>query len=177
MILIENLGKILIIFIIAIIYILIIIMVIEKKLRKRMKKKTRNTFYMSEIEKIDKSYPKKTLESIDQIARSFFEEAFKIRKFTGYSELKKSFNQKNNLKAVEFCELMTELLYSGEKNSNKNQRLINLLMEIVKTNKIISKEEQIKTEKNKRRAYSGKMKIFRIGKKKSKNKKNNRKKD
>lgn len=177
MIFIENLGEVLIISIIIIAFILIILIIVEKKLNRRIKKKNRNTFYISEIKKMDKSNPKKILKSVDKITRSFFEEAFKIRKFTGYLELKKYFNQKNNVKAVEFCELITELLYSKEKNNNEIQRLINLLIEIVKTNKIISKEEQIKIEKNKRRNYSGKMKIFRIGKKKFKNKKNNRKND
>ena len=137
----ENLGKVLIISITIITSILIILITIEKKLNKKIPKKTRNAFYISEIKKIDKSNPKKILKSIDKIARNFFEEAFKIKKFTGYSELKKPFNQKNNVKAVEFCELITKLLYSKEKNNNKIQRLINLLIEIVKTNKIISKEE------------------------------------
>ncbi len=147
----ENLGIILIVSIITIVSILIILLVVEKKLKKRIKKKNRNRFYISEIKKIDKSNPKKILKSIDKIARNFFEEAFNIKKFVGYSELKKSFNQKNNIKSVEFCNLMTTVLYSKEKNNNKIQRLILLLIEIVETNEIISKEDQMKTEKNKRR--------------------------
>lgn len=173
----ENLGIVLIISIITIASILTILLAVEKKLKKRIKKKNRNRFYISEIKKIDKSNPKKILKSIDKIARNFFDEAFKIKKFVGYSELKKSFNKKNNIKAVEFCDLITMLLYSKEKNSNKIQELINLLIEIVKTNKIISKEEQMKTGKHKIRNYLGKMNIFHISKKKFQNKKNNRKND
>ena len=176
MIIMENLGKILIISITIITSILIVLITIEKKLNKKITKTNRNDFYISEIKKIEKSNPKKILKSIDKIARSFFEEAFKIKKFTGYSELKKPFAKKNNVKVVEFCELITKLLYSKEKNNNKIQRLISLLIGIVKANKIVSKEEeQIKTKKNRFKNYLRKVKIFSIGKKKLKNKKNNRK--
>jgi len=180
MIFIENLGKtayVLIISIIIIASVLIILITIERKLNKRRKKKNPNIFYISEIKKINKSHPKKTLKSLDKIARSFFEEAFKVRKFTGYSELKKFFIQKNNVKAIEFCELIDKLQYSEEKNNNKIQRLVNLLIELVKANKIISKEEQIKIEKNKSRYSLRKMIISCISKKKLENKKNNRKND
>ena len=81
------------------------------------------------------------------------------------------------LKAIEFCELIDKLQYSEEKNNNKIQRLVNLLIELVKANKIISKEEQIKIEKNKSRYSLRKMIISCISKKKLENKKNNRKND
>ncbi len=175
MIIIENLGKILIISITIITSILIVLIILEKKLNKKITKMNRNAFYISEIKKIEKSSPKKILKSTDKIARSFFEEAFKIKKFTGYSELKKSFAKKNNVRAVEFCEVITRLLYSKERNNDQIQRLISLLIEIVKTNKIVSREEeQIRTKKNRFKNYLRKVKIFGIGKKKLKNKKNNR---
>ncbi len=180
MIFIENLGKtayVLIISIIIIASVLIILITIERKLNKRRRKKNPNMFYISEIKKINKSHPKKILKSLDKIARSFFEEAFKIRTFTGYSELKKFFIQKKNIKAIEFCELIDKILYSEEKNSNKIQRLTNLLIEVVETNKIISKEEQIKIEKNKPKDSLRERIISRISKKKLENKKNNRKND
>ncbi len=165
MVFIKNLGNILIISIVIIALILIVVIIKEKKLNKRIRKKNWNAFYISEIKKIDKSNPKKILSSINKITRNFFKEAFKIRKFTGYSELKKFFNRKNNVKAVEFCELMSIALYSKEKDNNKIEKLINLLIEIIKTNKIISKEEQIKTEK-KSKNYLRNIKIFGIFKKK-----------
>lgn len=171
----ENLGIILIVSIVTIASTLIILLTVEKKLKKRLKKKNRNKFYISEINKIDKSDPEKILKSIDKIARKFFEEAFKIKNFAGYSELKKSFNQKKNIKAVEFCDIITTLLYSKEKNHNKIQRLLDLLIEIVESNQIISNEEQMETEKTNAKISLRKMNIPSISKKKLKNKKHNRK--
>src|SRR4030042_1720950 len=49
--------------------------------------------------------------------------------------------RKKDSKAVEFCELMSRSLYSREEDGEKIQRLINLLIEIIKANKIASKEE------------------------------------
>ena len=174
----EKGKKILIICIPIIALILFILITIEKKLNKRITKINRNSFYLSEIRKIEKSDPQKIPKYLDKITRSFFEEAFKIKKFTGYSELKKPFAKKNNIKAIEFCGLMTKLLYSKEKNDNQIPRLIILLIGIVKSNKIVSKEEErIKTKKKRFKNYLRKVKIFGISKKKLKNKKNNREED
>ena len=141
MVSIKNLGSILVIAIVVIAIILIFLIIKGKRSNKKIKEKNWNAFYISEIRKIDKSSPRKVLNSLDKITRDFFKEAFKIRKFVGYSELKKIFNRKDNAKAVEFCELMSKSLYSKERNSEKIQRLINLLIEIIKANKITSKEE------------------------------------
>ena len=167
MVFIENLGKILIIFIPIIISILIILIILEKKFRNKIRENNRNKFYLSEIREIDRSNTKKILESIDKIARNFFEEAFKIKKSSGYSELKKYFDQNNNISAAEFCEIMNNLLYSKEKDNSKTQKLINLLTEIAETNEIISEAEQILR----------KGEISRISKEKFKNEENNGKSD
>lgn len=163
MVFIENLGKILIILIPIIILVLIVLIILEKRLKNKIRANNRNKFYLSEIREIDKTYYKKSLESINKIARDFFEEAFKIRKSMGYSELKKYFDQNNNSKAAEFSEIMNTLLYSKEKDNSKIQKLINLLIEIAETNEIISEAEQILR----------KGEISSIGKKEFKNEKNN----
>ena len=163
MVFIENLGKILIILIPIIILVLIVLIILEKRLKNKIRANNRNKFYLSEIREIDKTYYKKSLESINKIARDFFEEAFKIRKSMGYSELKKYFDQNNNSKAAEFSEIMNILLYSKEKDNSKIQKLINLLIEIAETNEIISEAEQILR----------KGEISSIGKKEFKNEKNN----
>lgn len=143
MVFIENLGKILIILIPIIILVLIILIILEKRLRNKIRENDRNKFYLSKISEIDRSDPKKILGSIDKIARNFFEEAFKIKKSAGYSELKNYFYEQKNARVAEFCELMNNLLYAQEKDNNKIQKLINLLTEIAETNQIVSEEEQI----------------------------------
>ena len=139
---IENIGTILITAIIIILPLLIILIVIEKKLKRKMKKGSQNKYYISKIKKINQFDSKKSLESIDKIARKFFEEAFSIKKFTGYSELKKFFNQKKETKIIEFCELMTLALYSKEKKNIQIKELINLFSEIVETHEIEDKENK-----------------------------------
>ena len=126
--LIENLGIILIVFVIVIASVLIILIIIEKKLKfiSKIKKKNKNQLYIEEVKKIKKSDPEKALKSIDDIAKRFFEEAFKIKKFTGYFELKKFFDQQKNTKAIKFCEYMNMLLYSKKKNKKTIQKLTNL---------------------------------------------------
>ncbi len=138
---IKALGGILIGSIVIIALILAFLVIKGKKIKKKEGEKNWNAFYLSEIRKIDKSNPKRILNSIDKITRNFFKEAFKIRKFVGYSELKKIFSKRNNPKAVEFCDLMSKSLYSKEEDGEKIQRLTNLLVEIIRTNKIASKEE------------------------------------
>jgi len=133
---IKGLGGILIIAIVIIAFILVILFVKGKKDKEKRSKTDLNAFYLSKVKEIDTSNPKNVLSSIDKITRDFFREAFRIRKFIGYSELKKIFSKKNNEKVVEFCELMSKALYSKEKNSGKIQRLTELLTEIINANKI-----------------------------------------
>jgi len=119
--------------------------------------------FKTALTRVINDYAKKILESVDKIARNFFEEAFKIKKSAGYSELKKYFDKKKNARAAEFCEIMNNLLYSKEKDNNKIKKLINLLTEIAETNEIISEAEQVLR----------KGEISRISKEKFKNEKNN----
>lgn len=163
MVFMENLGKILIVLIPIIIAVLLVLIIIEKKFRAKIRQNDRNKFYLSGISAINKTDPKKALESIDKIARDFFEEAFKIKRSAGYSELKKYFDQNNKAKAAEFCEIMNNLLYSKEKDNSKIKKLTDLLTEIAETNEVISEEEQI----------LGKRKISRVSKEEFNNEENN----
>jgi len=138
----TNLGIILIASIVIIALILFFLLMKEKKLKKKIKEENNRTpSYISEIEKIERANPKKILNFIDKIARDFFKEAFKIRRFIGYSELKKTFSRRNNEKAVEFCDLMSKSLYSKEPDGEKIQKIINLLIEIVEANQPVSEEK------------------------------------
>lgn len=141
---IENLEIISAIPIAIIVFILIILIIIEKKLRKKIRimRGDRNATYIKRINKIDQTDPKHTLERIDRIAMDFFRERFEINRPTEYSELEKFFIKQNNKETAKFCSLVNDLLYSGKITNEKiNQKLIQDLVNIIKNNPIINKEE------------------------------------
>ncbi len=111
------------------------------------RKKDEKNFYIKKVRKIRESKPEKILESLDKIARTFFKEAFKIKKSIDYSELMKIFHRKNNQKAVEFCKIMTKVLYSKERITKEGcKKLKNLLINVIndynRTKDKIEKENQ-----------------------------------
>jgi len=174
----ENWGTILVISVAIITFILIILIIVEKKLKKeKNKEEDRNQLYLSEIGKIKESDPEKFLKLIDNIARRFFKEAFKIKNFMGYSELIEPLKKKNKTKAVKFCETITPLLYSKERDSSKIKGLVNLLIEIINTNKIIPEQEQEKPKKDKSKSTSGKTDVSGVSEEKSEDKEKNGQKD
>ena len=147
---IENLGTFTLGSILVIVVVLIILIIIEKKLRKKViTKENRNNYYINQISKINKSDPDLALKKIDKMAGEFFKERFKIKHSKGYSELKDFFLNQKNKKAREFCILMTEVLYANKKkDKNINQKLINNLITIIKTNPIPTKVKDLKKSKN-----------------------------
>ncbi|MBU0894029.1 MAG: hypothetical protein KKF48_03825 [Nanoarchaeota archaeon] len=147
---ITNLGAILIAVVAIVSIILIILIFLEKKLYKKASKVkyTKNLFYIEKISQLNLSNSEATLKNINKIARNFFREAFKTQGSTEYSELEEIFTKKNNKKITEFCKIMSNLFYSGKKPDKKtNQNLINLLVEIIEKNKIISKYEKKRLDK------------------------------
>ena len=178
MTLIEKVGTILVVSIIGIVSVLIILVNVEKKLKKKIKNIDRNKDYLVEIQKLSKASPEKILGPLDKIARSFFQEAFKVKKFVGYSELINTFKKQNKTKIVEFGETITPLLYSNKKDKGQVKKLISLLTEIVKSNKIVSKQEQMQIrqeEESKPINILRKINKFRVRKKKPENKEQDRK--
>lgn len=176
--LIENIGNILIILIAIASVILIILIALEKNLYQKIviRKNRRNAFYIKEIKKINKKDPKIALNKIDNIARNFFKEAFKIGKSKDYTEIKGYFNQKNNIDASILCDMMIKILYSGkEPDVKKNQILIIQLIKIIVNNPIMTKEEKLLQENKNKKTIKNLLQniwISKIRKKELDNKKN-----
>ncbi len=145
MTLLQNIGYILIGFIALVSIFLIILTFLEKKLRIRFMegKYARNEFYIKKIAAIDLEKPRESLKILDNLAKSFFKEAFHISRAIEDSEFENFFIQKNNKKAVEFTDEMTKYLYSREEvTKEKLKELAILLAEIIGSNRIISKDEK-----------------------------------
>lgn len=141
----DNIGYILIAFVVIIALFLIVLFIIEKKLHKKIlfRYTTRNESYLTELSKMKVEDSKKALKKIDKLARNFISEAFKPGKFAEYSQLEEYFKKRKNKKATEFTTHMTKLLYSKEKIDKKQIKiLIDLLAELISANKIISKQEK-----------------------------------
>jgi hypothetical protein len=152
---IANLGYILLGCVIIVAIFLAILWILEKKLKIRLLFgfKTRNQVFIEKLSKTDVSKPQEAIKQIDKVAKAFFVEAFHVQSSTDYSELKEFFSKKNNKKASEFCNIMTQFLYSGiRENLTKKdvQRMITSLAEIISSNKILTKEEKEELDKKAR---------------------------
>jgi hypothetical protein len=144
-----------IIFVLVILAILIIILkVIEKEyqLKLELKKKDRNIFYKRELNKIKetKRAPEKIIEVLNIVARGYFKEAFNSPYNLEYLELVDEFERLGKKECVIFCQLMSELAYSGDKiDEDKINNLLNLLDKIIDTNRILNDEERARLRKGK----------------------------
>jgi DNA-directed RNA polymerase subunit F len=148
----ENLGYILLGFIVIVALFFILLIILEKKLKIRILfgRKSKNEQYIEKLSKVDPKKIKESIINIDKIARAFFIEAFKVKSSLDYSELKVIFNKRHNKKVEDFCRTMTEILYSkvGETIIKKDvQNLVTLLAEIISSNQILSKEEKEELDK------------------------------
>lgn len=137
-------------FIISILVILALILVflilIEKKLKQKLKlqRNSRNLFYKRKIKRLNrlKLKPQEFLDSINDIARDFFKEAFDLPYNLEYSELVSEFEKRKKEDCVAFCKLISELNYSGKKiEKNKLITLSKLLEKIIDKNKIDSENK------------------------------------
>jgi len=140
-----NIGYILGGFIVIIAIFLILLAIIEKKLHIKIiqTRFTPNQAYIIKISKLNVKKPQESLKSLDKIAKEFFKEAFHVKGAPDYSELLEIFNKKKNKKAIEFCIVMNNFLYSNQEISKKDlQYLIMILAEIIASNRILTKEEQ-----------------------------------
>lgn len=160
---IANLGYILLGFIIIVAIFLAILWIMEKKLKIRLMfgRKTKNEVYIEKVSKVDINKPQEAIKQLDKIGKAFFVEAFHMQGSADYSELKDIFAKKNNKKAVEFCNIMTQFLYSNIKDdvTKKDiQKLITLLAEIISSNRILTKEEKLELDKKARENQKQKQK-------------------
>ena len=148
---IQNMGKTNLIILISdiLLIILISLIIIERKIKKKIKfhKKNRNRFYKEKIKKSKKKNlnPQESLDAINNLAKDFFKEAFDLPVHLEYIELANEFKKTEKKDCATFCEIASELNYSGEKiEKNKLTNLTKLLEEIITKNKIVPKEEEKK---------------------------------
>lgn len=168
---IENLGYMLIGFILIVSIFLIGLALVEKRLKIRFlrAKHWRNQLYIMKISKISLDYPEGSLKILDRVAKNFFTEAFHLQGSLEYSELENFFKKKNNKKGIEFAKKMTSFLYSGKKITKPElQQLIILLAEMIGSNKIITHEEKKELDKKSivKEPVLRKIKVLGVGKKK-----------
>src|SRR4030042_29583 len=133
--------------------IVVILRIIEKSYRIRLeiKKRERNLFYKRELKNLreTKGSPEKILDRTNIIARGFFKEAFNLPYNLEYLELLGEFRKSGKTECKDFCELISELNYSGNEISpEKIALLLSLLEKIMQNNRILSEEDKILLKKN-----------------------------
>jgi hypothetical protein len=171
----ENLGYILLGFIALVSIFLVVLALLEKKLHIRFLRGryARNEFYIEKIASIKINNPNENLKELSNVSIDFFREAFHVKGNLDFSQLASYFNEKNNRKATQFCSEIVRYMYSKESITiERLQFLIQLLAEIVSSNKIITKEQKKELDQKSRKNTSilGKINIPGIIKKKSQNK-------
>jgi hypothetical protein len=103
---------------IVIITAIIVLTIVERVLHKKviLKKEEEDTYFLRRLGGVRtlQSNPQRFLSGINELAREFFDEEFKISG-ARYSELIERFKAGKNAEAIKFCEAMQETLYAGEK--------------------------------------------------------------
>lgn len=125
----------------AIVIVIIILIVIiwhlftlNKKLSKRIEQeKNRFILYKKQLKELDKlEFNKEDMEKINKLARDFFKERFNMNYSLTYLELAKNFQLERYDERVEFCNLMSDILYSDKKVDSRDfRRLVLLLTDII----------------------------------------------
>lgn len=118
--------------IIILIAVAIILFFLNKKTKEEITDERKKiTRYKRDFDKIKNS--KNVIKQLNELAKDFFEEKYKIKKNHSYLESAKLFRKKNKLEHVEFCNLMSETMYSGKKlDKARTQKIINLFSNILK---------------------------------------------
>lgn len=107
---------------------------LNRKLKERLEQeKNRFLLYKKKLSELDRlNLTKSDLENLNSLARDFFKERFDLNYSFTYLELSKKFEQEKYDERVDFCNLMSELIYSDKKiDSGEIRKLAILLSEIV----------------------------------------------
>lgn len=108
---------------------------INKKLKKRIElEKNRFILYKRGLSILDNKNTliKSDLETLNKLARDFFEERFNIGYTLSYLEISEIFKKEGLDERVHFCDRMAEILYAGEKVEQEEIRdLIHILQDII----------------------------------------------
>ncbi|MEM0465402.1 MAG: hypothetical protein QXW97_01725 [Candidatus Pacearchaeota archaeon] len=137
----ELINIIAIIVVICILCIIIYYLItINRKLSQRIEQeKNRFLLYKKQLKDLDKfDLSKKDLETLNRLARDFFKERFNLNYSMTYLELAEKFKEEKFDERVEFCELMSDVLYSDKKIDARDiRRLVLLLTDIIDNYKSI----------------------------------------
>jgi hypothetical protein len=108
-----------------------VLIFLNKQIKKEILiQKERLNKHKNNFRKIIKSNEK--IEPLSELAKEFFKEEYEFPKNLSYLELAKKFKKKNKPRQTEFCNLMSEALYSGNKmNQNQIERLMMLFDSIL----------------------------------------------
>jgi len=99
---------------------------------------TRFHRYKKGIEVLKKvpNTPEKDFENLNSYARSFFKEYLNLDYSLTYLELSEIFKKQNKKEYAEFCELMSDINYSGRKAKREEvMQLVDILYKIVSEHK------------------------------------------
>lgn len=165
MAIVENLGYILIGLIAIVSIFLITLALLEKKLQIKFLhgRYARNEFYIDKISKINVNSPKEGLRELSKIGHNFFRECFHFKGSPEYSVLQEYFYKKNNKKATQFAGEIIRFMYSKEEvTKEKLHELIQLLAEIVASNKIITKDEKEELDKKSKKLDAKNSIVYKI---------------
>jgi hypothetical protein len=122
-----------------VILILVIVMWILYNKNKELKtklvsEKKKFSFYKKQVESLKNPNqdPISAFEKLNEAARSFFKDYFDMDYSLTYLDLRDNFKKRNKENYAEFCKLMSDANYSGQK-ANKEQisKLINLFSRIL----------------------------------------------
>ncbi|MBR9704078.1 hypothetical protein GOV12_01595 [Candidatus Pacearchaeota archaeon] len=107
---------------------------LNKKLSNKIDvEKNRFILYKKQLKELDKIDLTKTdLEKLNKLARDFFKERFNMNYSMTYLELANKFKEDRFDERVEFCHLMSDVLYSDKKIDTRDiRRLLMLLSDII----------------------------------------------
>lgn len=129
-----NIASIIIVVIILVIIISHLVSMNRKLNEKIMREKNRFLPYINKLKELEEkpALTKKDLELLSNLAKDFFKERFNLSYNKSYNELSKIFEKDSFDQKVEFCDIMANVLYAGEKIDSEGIRhLASLLLEIV----------------------------------------------
>lgn len=137
---------------IIIIVMLIFLTLLERKLKKRISiKREEQSIFQKKLNALKSAdtEPNKFLVEIDELARDFLSQHYKVDRTAKYSELAKLFKKQGNIGAAQFCERIQESFYSGEQPTKEKLEFLsrNLEFLIVEHNKIKETEGSLEKEK------------------------------
>jgi len=156
--------KIILIIIAILIVVIFFLKIIEKRLVRLLtaRRGIKNVYYKKELKKLKKlnsnsKLKEKILDSINDLARNFFKDAFGLPHNLEYSELIEDFRKKERKECISFCKIISELNYSGKEIEKHDIiALISLLEKIISKNSILTEEakkemeEKVQEEKKKK---------------------------